>query len=176
MLGFICKTIFTLYTLVETNLYKGEDNSVSKVDHVCLVESSTCVYKGTFINEKASPVVATKGCPGQDPGITEISFKCQSVSGILFISDVNGTTTQPERPTEGQIVDIVIDFYNRSTSNSFTRQTPVNFPENGFVMDIVIIYDDAFRNDRHSGSDSDAITEINAVMAHVQTFFNLKVN
>ena len=43
-------------------------------------------------------------------------------------------------------------------------------------MDIVIIYDDAFRNDRHSGSDSAAITEINAVMAHVQTFFNLKVN
>ena len=86
-------------------MFKGKDKTANKVDHVCLAESSTCVYKGTFIHEKASPVVATKGCPGQDPGITEISFKCQNVSGILFISDVNGTTTQPERPTEGQIVD-----------------------------------------------------------------------
>ena len=51
----------------------------------------------------------------------------------------------------------------------------MNFPENGFEMDIVIVYDDSYRNTLHGGSDADAIAQINAVMAHVQTMFNLKV-
>ena len=119
-------------------------------------------------------------CPGQYAGITEVSFKCQSVNALLFVSDANGVTTQPELPTEGQVIDIVV------RESSLTRQflnskyfllprQDVNFPENGFVMDVVIIYDDSYRDTLHSGSDAAAIAQINAVMAHVQTFFNLKV-
>lgn len=161
--------------------FKGEDGNVDHLDHVCLVETSNCVYKGSFINEvEATPVVATRGCPGQYAGITEVSFKCQSVNALLFVSDANGGTTQPELPTEGQVIDIVV------RESSLTRQflnskyfllprQDVNFPDNGFVMDVVIIYDDSYRDTLHSGSDAAAIAQINAVMAHVQTFFNLKV-
>ena len=40
---------------------------------------------------------------------------------------------------------------------------------------MVVIYDDSYRNTLHGGNDADAITQINAVMAHVQTFYDLKV-
>ena len=93
-------------------------------------------------------------CPGQYAGITEVSFKCQSVNALLFVSDANGVTTQPELPTEGQVIDIVV------RESSLTRQflnskyfllprQDVNFPENGFVMDVVIIYDDSYRDTLH---------------------------
>ena len=40
------------------------------------------------------------------------------------------------------------------------------------MLDVVINYDDAFKT--QYGSDAAAIAKINAVMAHVQTFYNLK--
>ena len=45
------------------------------MDHVCLKETTTCVYKGNFLQEIATEVVATRGCPGQEAETTEISFK-----------------------------------------------------------------------------------------------------
>ena len=46
--------------------FKGQDGNIDHIDHVCLVETSICVYKGSFINEvEATPVVATRGCPGR---------------------------------------------------------------------------------------------------------------
>ena len=46
--------------------FKGQDGHIDHIDHVCLVETSNCVYKGSFINEvEATPVVATRGCPGR---------------------------------------------------------------------------------------------------------------
>ena len=46
--------------------FKGQDGNIDHIDHVCLVETSNCVYKGSFINEvEATPVVATRGCPGR---------------------------------------------------------------------------------------------------------------
>ena len=55
--------------------FKGQNNNADRVDHVCLAETTTCVYKGNFLQEIATPVVATRGCPGQASGTTEISFQ-----------------------------------------------------------------------------------------------------
>ena len=59
-------------------------------------------------------------------------------------------TTQPELPTEGQVIDIVVreSSLTRQLLNSKYFLLPrqdVNFPDNGFVMDVVIIYDDSYR-------------------------------
>ena len=57
-------------------------------DHVCLTETSTCIYHGTFLHEIASTVVVTKDCPLHDSGIFEISFQCDRVKGMYVKQDV----------------------------------------------------------------------------------------
>ena len=148
------------------------DNGNSVIDHVCLKETSTCVYHGNFLTEVSTTVVVTKGCPKQDDYL-EVSFKCDRVKGFRFLVDANGAPKEPENPRENYMEDEIAypEDYKRI---SFPWTRSVTFPANGFEMDIEIWYDDNYRNTRHSGSDADALTEIAAVMAQVQTFFNLK--
>ena len=60
-----CSSVFGYGPQCLEVTFKGQDGNVDHFDHVCLVETLNCVYKGSFINEvEATPVVATRGCPG----------------------------------------------------------------------------------------------------------------
>ena len=53
------------------------------------------------------------------------------------------------------------------------RATTANFPENGFIMDIVITVDIDFK-DKYGGTEASAKAKIESLMTHVQNFYNLK--
>lgn len=147
-------------------------------DHVCLELTTGCVYQGYFQHdETATPVVVTKGCPNQDPLVIETSFKCQAIEGFTFMSLISdGMTVSPHYA----IKDMIHEDKELMPSNSSSNLRVISvisgrttFPTYGFELDAVVLYDDGFRNGPHSGNDANAITQIQAVMAHVQTFYNL---
>ena len=65
----------------------------TKIDYVCLTLSTECVWKGRFLNDPtASEVVATRGCPDEEAGVTEVSFKCNDLNTFLYVIAADGTT------------------------------------------------------------------------------------
>lgn len=150
-----------------------------EIDVACLTLDSECVYKGYFRKEPDIPVTVTRGCPNQDADFIEATFKSYKVQGITFMSQVsNGDTVNPLVATAGQFIADHSDeapgggrLRTFDNSSIFARQ--LAFPTYGFEMDIVIYYDNNYKNNLHSGSDSAAKAQIDAVMAHVQTYFNL---
>ena len=54
------------------------------------------------------------------------------------------------------------------------RSSTATFPANGFVLDALVLYDDNYLNTRHSGNTANVQTEINAIWALAQNFYNLK--
>lgn len=150
----------------------------SSTDVACLVTVSDCVYKGYFQSEPDVPVTVTRGCPNQGADVIEATFKTEKVQGFTFMSQSNGDTVDPLRATTGQFIADHADegpgHSNLRKSiwrNAYARQ--LAYPTYGFEMDLAIYYDNNFKTTLHSGSDSAAKAQIEAVMAHVQTYYNL---
>ena len=151
-----------------------EVNQQSVIDYVCLVPRGTCYYSGSFLSIEATEVVVSKGCPDENPDVIEVTFQSDLIHGFNFMSNqlLDGLTVDPLRATFDTFSDVVIKPVTR-TSLNLTRSSTATFSANGYEMDVVIFYDDNFRNNKHSGSDSAAKSNIEAIMGHVQTYFNL---
>ena len=52
-----------------------ENNQQSIKDYVCLQSEGVCLYSGYFLNQDASKVMVSKGCPDENPDVLEITFK-----------------------------------------------------------------------------------------------------
>ncbi len=66
----------------------------------------------------------------------------------------------------------LILFFNYIRENFDARQL-ITWPTYGVEADIMMIYDDSWLNTLHNGNDAAARAQIDAIMAHVQTFYNL---
>ena len=152
-----------------------EKNQQSVIDYVCLVSKGVCLYSGYFLNHQATEVVVSNGCPDENPDVIEVSFQSDLIHGFNFMSNqlLDGMTVDPLRATYETFSDVVIKPNTRLSLNNLTRSSTATFSTNGYEMDVVILYDDNFRNNKHSGSDSAAQANIEAIMGHVQTYFNL---
>ena len=61
--------------------------------YVCLTNFHECVWKGRFLNDPtATEVVVTRGCPDDEPGVTEVSFKCKDLNTFLYVITADGKT------------------------------------------------------------------------------------
>ncbi len=153
-------------------------NGTNVNDHVCLQKTADCVYKGYFSHETSTLVVVTKGCPMQSSDTMEVSFKCHLIEGFNFISRwADGATAHTLSIDSANRRDEFVEHFHHDERNlqneSLQERQGVTFPQYGFEMDIAILYDDGWRNTLHSGSDTASKAQIDAIFAHVQTYFNL---
>ena len=87
---------------------------------------------------------------------------------------MDGMTVDPLRATMNTFSDTVVKpDIARINEELRIQSRQLQFSTNGYEMDVVIFYDDNFRNNKHSGSDSAAMANIEAIMGHVQTYFKL---
>lgn len=149
---------------------------------------SQCIFEGTFVNAPSTRIFATsKTCLDTEDAILEISFADERSETNMFEVNAKSGMTKLLSPRigeemrkkkvtrkspEGKTTDrMAFDKHQKFSKNIEEKGTMYpNYPPTGFVITLVVFYDDAFLQKYRTHQDS--VQQVEKIIGHAQTYFS----